>query len=223
VRGSTRLRLEPDLVTVAGSNTIRTRALRPPTCNACSLTHAGFRLVPFRSPLLGESRLISFPRGTEMCQFPRLPSIAYVFSNERRRITGAGLPHSEIRGSMPVQRLTAAYRSRPRPSSAPGAKASTVCPYYLDGELCVLPTRAKTQRSHETPEGAPWVNTHLLLLGCSFQAPPRSAGGGLPPGGLSKLSSVDAGARPTTRPVVARTTYGRRSGRHLENVSLERR
>jgi hypothetical protein len=70
-----------------------------------------------------------------MFQFPRLPSIAYVFSDERRRITGAGLPHSEIRGSMPVQRLTAAYRSRPRPSSAPGAKASTVCPYYLDGEL----------------------------------------------------------------------------------------
>ena len=36
---------------------------------------------------------------------------------------------------MAVQRLTAAYRSRPRPSSTPGAKASTVCPYYLDGEL----------------------------------------------------------------------------------------
>ena len=72
-----------------------------------------------------------------MFQFPRLPSIAYVFSDERRRITGAGFPHSEIRGSMPVQRLTAAYRSRPRPSSAPGAKASTVCPYYLDGELHV--------------------------------------------------------------------------------------
>jgi hypothetical protein len=35
---------------------------------------------------------------------------------------------------MAVQRLTAAYRSRPRPSSTPGAKASTVSPYYLDGE-----------------------------------------------------------------------------------------
>jgi hypothetical protein len=35
---------------------------------------------------------------------------------------------------MAVQRLTAAYRSRPRPSSTPGAKASTVCPYYLDGD-----------------------------------------------------------------------------------------
>ena len=28
-------------------------------------------LFPVRSPLLGESRLISFPRGTEMFQFPR--------------------------------------------------------------------------------------------------------------------------------------------------------
>ena len=70
-----------------------------------------------------------------MFQFPRLPSSAYEFSAGRRRITSVGLPHSEIRGSKPVQRLTAAYRSRPRPSSAPGAKASTVCPYYLDGEF----------------------------------------------------------------------------------------
>ena len=35
-----------------------------------------FRLVPFRSPLLGESRLFSFPRGTEMFQFPRFPPTA---------------------------------------------------------------------------------------------------------------------------------------------------
>ena len=32
-----------------------------------------FRLIPFRSPLLGESRLLFFPRGTEMFQFPRFP------------------------------------------------------------------------------------------------------------------------------------------------------
>jgi hypothetical protein len=63
-----------------------------------------------------------------MCQFPRLPSGAYVFSTGRHRITGVGFTHSEIRGSEAVQRLTAAYRSRPRPSSAPGTKASTVCP-----------------------------------------------------------------------------------------------
>src|SRR5215217_630037 len=70
-----------------------------------------------------------------MCQFPRLPSAGYVFTDGWRRITGAGFSHSEIHGSKVVQHLTVAYRSRPRPSSSPGAKASTVCPYYLDGEL----------------------------------------------------------------------------------------
>src|ERR1700739_1600595 len=36
---------------------------------------------------------------------------------------------------MAIKRLTVAYRSRSRPSSTLGAKASTVCPYYLDGDL----------------------------------------------------------------------------------------
>ena len=35
------------------------------------LTSHRFRLIPFRSPLLRDSRLISFPRGTEMFHFPR--------------------------------------------------------------------------------------------------------------------------------------------------------
>ena len=34
-----------------------------------------FRLFPVRSPLLGESRLISFPPGTEMFQFPGFASL----------------------------------------------------------------------------------------------------------------------------------------------------
>ena len=36
-----------------------------------AITPVEFRLLPVRSPLLGESRLLSFPRGTEMFQFPR--------------------------------------------------------------------------------------------------------------------------------------------------------
>ena len=35
----------------------------------------GFRLLPFRSPLLRESLLISFPAGTEMFQFPAFASL----------------------------------------------------------------------------------------------------------------------------------------------------
>ena len=73
-----------------------------------------------------------------MFQFPRLPSRTYVFSTEQRRITGVRFSHSEIHGSKAVQRLTVTYRSRPRPSSASGAKASTICPYYLDGDLAQL-------------------------------------------------------------------------------------
>ena len=38
-----------------------------------ALTPVRFGLIPFRSPLLRESRLFSFPRGTEMFQFPRFP------------------------------------------------------------------------------------------------------------------------------------------------------
>jgi hypothetical protein len=128
------LRLSNDFVTRAGRGTSRTHALQPPVRNACPLARTRFRLIPFRSPLLGESRLIYFPRGTEMFQFPRLPLRAYVFSAQYRRINSGGFPHSEIHGSQFVQQLPVAYRSRPRPSSTPGAKASTMCPYYLDGD-----------------------------------------------------------------------------------------
>jgi hypothetical protein len=38
-----------------------------------AITPARFGLFPLRSPLLRESRLLSFPRGTEMFQFPRFP------------------------------------------------------------------------------------------------------------------------------------------------------
>src|SRR4029079_16132629 len=93
-----------------------------------------FGLIPFRSPLLGESRLISFPPGTEMFQFPGLPPHTSVFRIRCRRVANAGFPHSGSRGSQVIQRLPAAYRSRSRPSSTPGAKASTMCPSYLDGD-----------------------------------------------------------------------------------------
>jgi hypothetical protein len=48
--------------------------------NTAPTTHTGltsvqFRLFPFRSPLLGESRLISIPAGTEMFHFPAWASL----------------------------------------------------------------------------------------------------------------------------------------------------
>ena len=59
----------------------------------------GFGLLPFRSPLLRESLLISFPPGTEMFHFPGFASCTYVFSAGWSCITRTGLPHSGIHGS----------------------------------------------------------------------------------------------------------------------------
>ena len=39
-----------------------------------------FRLFRFRSPLLTESRFLSFPRGTEMFQFPPFATSSYGFT-----------------------------------------------------------------------------------------------------------------------------------------------
>ena len=45
-----------------------------------ALTPARFGLIPFRSPLLRESLLLSFPQGTEMFQFPWFPLPALFYS-----------------------------------------------------------------------------------------------------------------------------------------------
>jgi len=59
-----------------------------------------FGLLPVRSSLLGESRLISFPPGTEIFQFPGFALDTYVFSAQYS--LRSGFPHSDISGSMSV-------------------------------------------------------------------------------------------------------------------------
>ena len=58
-------------------------------------------LVRVRSPLLAESRLISFPPATEMFQFAGFASRTYGFS--ARWPLRAGFPHSDIHGSKPAR------------------------------------------------------------------------------------------------------------------------
>ena len=53
-------------------------------------------LIRVRSPLLAESRLISFPPGTEMFHFSGFASHSYVFTV--RYSIKSGFPHSEICG-----------------------------------------------------------------------------------------------------------------------------
>ena len=87
-----------------------------------------FRLFPFRSPLLWESLLFSFPAVTEMFHFTALALTALyiqaaVSIHYDREVIPFGNPR--IDGCL---HLPEAYRSLPRPSSPSYAKASTKCP-----------------------------------------------------------------------------------------------
>jgi hypothetical protein len=88
----------------------------------------GFGLFRFRSPLLSESRFLSFPPGTEMVHFPGFALSHLCIQWVVPEVCSGGLPHSEISGYNACVRLTEAYRSLPRPSSPVSAKASTVRP-----------------------------------------------------------------------------------------------
>ena len=103
---------------------------QPRPCNARRLSHMGrFSLIRVRSPLLTESLLFSLPAGTEMFHFPAFPprTLCVQMRVTRSLARLAGFPHSDTLGSQSGYRLPQAYRRFLRPSSAPNAKASTVC------------------------------------------------------------------------------------------------
>jgi hypothetical protein len=88
-----------------------------------------FRLLPVRSPLLGESRLISLPHPTEMFQFRWCPlPCLWIQQGVTSHYAGRVAPFGDPRIEACLQ-LPEAFRSLPRPSSAPGAKASAACPF----------------------------------------------------------------------------------------------
>ena len=71
------------------------RSFNPGSCR--------FGLFPFRSPLLRESLLFSFPPGTEMFQFPGLYSLHLsIQCRMTEAFPSAGFPHSDTRDSLTV-------------------------------------------------------------------------------------------------------------------------
>ena len=121
-------------------------------------------LVPFRSPLLRESRLISFPPGTEMFQFPGFASHPYGFRmgyRMKRWVSPFGDPRIKACSQLPT-----AYRSVPRPSSPPRAKASTRCP-YLALEIRHIAMTERTGPADLSPPTAPAV-TPCAIDPCSL-------------------------------------------------------
>ena len=81
-----------------GLVTLLLRTLQPPIHPKCN----GFGLFRVRSPLLSESRLFSFPPGTEMVHFPGFARTHLCIQWAVLRVCRSGFPHSEIPGSTPV-------------------------------------------------------------------------------------------------------------------------
>ena len=101
-------------------------------------------LFPFRSPLLRESLLISFPGLLRWFTSPGAAPPAYFIQQRGAGITSCGLPHSDIRGSRDMcsfPRLFAACRVLLR-LSAPGHPPWTcirlaIWPLHLDLFTCI--------------------------------------------------------------------------------------
>ena len=103
---------------------------QPRTCNTCRLSHTpGLASSAFARHYSRNHNCFLFLRVLRCFTSPRSLYPPYIFRRESpgrtRRL--AGFPHSEILGSQPAYRLPKAYRRLLRPSSAPDAKASTVC------------------------------------------------------------------------------------------------
>src|SRR5690606_38492899 len=121
-----------------------------------------FGLFPVRSPLLGESRLISFPPGTEMFQFPGLASFRMT-----RLASGRVSPFGPHEITARVQ-LPQAYRSLPRPSSPLDAKASTVCLIAFD--LTSFGSLLRCDSFPRTLPGQGATSAHHSTFGCQRAA-----------------------------------------------------
>ena len=102
---------------------------RPRMRNARRLSHAyGLASSPFAHHYSGNRGCFLFLRVLRCFTSPRYHPLPYAFRQGRPPMTGARFPHSETPGSQPGCRLPGEYRRLQRPSSAPGTKASTVCP-----------------------------------------------------------------------------------------------
>jgi hypothetical protein len=80
-----------------------------------AVTPCRFRLFPVRSPLLGESRLLSLPRPTEMFHFGRFPPPVLWIQTE---VTGHDPGRVSPFGHLRINALSAAPRSFSQPDAS---------------------------------------------------------------------------------------------------------
>ncbi len=128
-RPSHAVRLSRCFITLRPSGSWTRMVPQPRTRNACRLSHAhGLGSSAFAHHYSRNHYCFLFLRVLRCFTSPRSHQPPYTFRRRRHPMTSARFPHSEIPGSKSGCRLPEAYRRLPRPSSAPDAKASTVCP-----------------------------------------------------------------------------------------------
>ena len=132
-----------------------------------------FGLLPVRSPLLGESFLLSSPAATKMFQFAAFASRMFLDAG----IAPGGLPHSDIPGSKgicPSPGLFAAchvlHRLR-EPRHPPCTLSSfrfilPAAPGFINRSGCCFDTtiRLMSRLHHRCPIGAAWRSFALLFV-----------------------------------------------------------
>jgi hypothetical protein len=120
-----------------------------------------FGLLPVRSPLLRECSL--FLEVLRCFSSPGSLLRAYVFSSGYPGTTLDGLPHSDTLGSSPARGSPRHFAAWPRPSSAPDAKASTVCP---SRESACRHQLTRTSTAQQFTPCRVHTNTHPLYMPC---------------------------------------------------------
>jgi hypothetical protein len=143
--------------------------LQPHSYNAGRLAYEWFGLIPVRSPLLGESRLIYFPEGTEMFQFPSFATSGLCIQPEvTLTFLSVGFP---IRKSTD-QRLLTAPRGLSQfchvllrllvPRHPPNALTSLTTKTF-----CFRQQRSRLAPSSPPPERSGRRSSHSLRSPCS--------------------------------------------------------
>ena len=149
------VRLPSDFVTSRPPRRKGRRVPQPRMRNARRLSHTpGLASSAFAHHYSRNHTCFLFLRVLRCFTSPRSHQPPYIFRRRRHPMTGARFPHSEIPGSKSGCRLPEAYRRLPRPSSAPDAKASTVCPKKLEHTQTIRNCKTKETRTSPTPKRA---------------------------------------------------------------------
>jgi hypothetical protein len=129
-------------------------------------------------------------------------------------MTPAGFPHSDTFGSKPSRRLPEAFRSQTRPSSAPGAKASTVSPCSLDYRCSRSLSSSQGARRLAPPE-LNSVPGRLFALSDRVPLRPHGSGEDVLTNGSNELACRVASAPTWSLPIVGTCVRPDRSAKWL--------